>query len=414
MKAMLAIAEDCSPILELQKLAYLQEAEIYNDFSIPPLTQTIAELEKEFKDKKVLKVVCNGAIIGSVRAHLENDTCYIGRLIVHPAYQNKGIGSMLMLEIESVFNTAKRFELFTGDKSIKNICFYRKLGYSVYKKETLTADVDILFLEKLMDTKSPQSSINLDLIRQQFNSQARNFDNWSVSTNVEYLQAYFDFCSLGNGDKLLDVACGTGEFIIFSAPHISKGVGIDISSEMIALARQKAEKNHLQNTAFKIGDVLRLPFNDQSFNIVVCRNAFHHMPQYPQVFSEMLRCCGQDGRVSLLDIVAYDAEEVNAYFEALEKMVDASHHAVLAKETMEDLIIATGLSLEREFELEIELDLVEYIGHATQETGTVEKIFKHVEAGLNNEAIAPFWQTSTNGSSLSFRRKVFIILGRKT
>ena len=46
---------DAEEILKLQKLAYLSEVEIYNDYSIPPLTQTIKEIEVEFKDYIFLK-----------------------------------------------------------------------------------------------------------------------------------------------------------------------------------------------------------------------------------------------------------------------------------------------------------------------------------------------------------------------
>jgi len=46
--------------------------------------------------------------------------------------QNQGIGTILMKEIEKCF-TPKRFELFVGSKSGKNIYLYQKLGYSIFK-----------------------------------------------------------------------------------------------------------------------------------------------------------------------------------------------------------------------------------------------------------------------------------------
>ncbi len=63
-----ASIEDAAPILELQKQAYQSEAEIYDDFAIPPLLQTLDDLKKEFTAKTVLKAVCNGQLVGSVRA----------------------------------------------------------------------------------------------------------------------------------------------------------------------------------------------------------------------------------------------------------------------------------------------------------------------------------------------------------
>lgn len=83
-----AARTDAAQILALQKLAYRSEAEIYQDFTILPLTQTLAELEAEFADYIFLKATVDGQIIGSVRAHSQHDTCRIGRLIVIPVFRN--------------------------------------------------------------------------------------------------------------------------------------------------------------------------------------------------------------------------------------------------------------------------------------------------------------------------------------
>ncbi|MBN1797341.1 MAG: GNAT family N-acetyltransferase [Spirochaetales bacterium] len=140
--------EDLKEILELQKLCYRQEATIYNDYTIPPLLQTYADMVEECGRKLVLKAVENKRIAGSVRANATIGTCYIGRLIVHPDFQNKGIGAALMQRIESEFRAVDRYELFTGYKSEKNLYLYKKLGYTVYKQEKVSDAVRIVYLEK--------------------------------------------------------------------------------------------------------------------------------------------------------------------------------------------------------------------------------------------------------------------------
>ena len=139
---------DAPQVLALQKLAYLSEAEISQDYTIPPLTQTLEEIEREFQTRTVLKVVLDGKIIGSVRAYLQEGTCYIGRLIVHPDFQNQGIGAKLLSAIEEHFAQARRYELFTGEKSERNLYFYQKWGYRIFRKEELTDKVTLVFLEK--------------------------------------------------------------------------------------------------------------------------------------------------------------------------------------------------------------------------------------------------------------------------
>ena len=139
---------DAGEILALQKLAYLSEAEIYNDFNIPPLLQTLESIKKDFENQFFLKAIMDGRIIGSVRAHTKEGTCYIGRLIVHPDLQNQGVGKNLMNEIEKIFNHCKRFELFTGDRSERNLYLYQKLGYKIFKTAKITDQTTIVYLEK--------------------------------------------------------------------------------------------------------------------------------------------------------------------------------------------------------------------------------------------------------------------------
>jgi ribosomal protein S18 acetylase RimI-like enzyme len=94
-----------------------------------------------------LKVLSDEKIIGSVRILQKDNTCYVGRLMVHPDYQNQGVATKLLLEIEHRFSCS-RFELFTGEKSINTIRLYEKLGYKKFKVERPAANVTLVFLEK--------------------------------------------------------------------------------------------------------------------------------------------------------------------------------------------------------------------------------------------------------------------------
>jgi GNAT superfamily N-acetyltransferase len=143
-----ASLEDAPAVLALQKTAYMSEAEIYGDYSIPPLTQTPDEIEADFRNQLVLKASVEGRVVGSVRGCAEGGTCFIGRLVVYPEFQNRGIGSQLMEEIETRFGHAERFELFTGDKSECNLRFYMKRGYEVFKSESVTQSLTLVYLEK--------------------------------------------------------------------------------------------------------------------------------------------------------------------------------------------------------------------------------------------------------------------------
>ncbi|WP_299249885.1 GNAT family N-acetyltransferase [uncultured Aquimarina sp.] len=148
MKISTAEKKDLKAILELQKSCYVEEAELYDDFSIPPLTQTLESIELDYEKEKVLKVEFDGKIIGSVRAFLESNTCKIGRLIVDKNFRNKGLGKQLMNQIENEFDNANRFELFTGHKSVRNLSLYNRLGYTEFRKQRINEKLELIFLEK--------------------------------------------------------------------------------------------------------------------------------------------------------------------------------------------------------------------------------------------------------------------------
>lgn len=139
--------DDLEEILKLQKLVYQENALRYDDFTIPPLTQTFENLKEELEDSIILKVVEDKIIVGSVRAFEKDGSCYIGRLIVHPGYQNKGIGKKLMKAVEKCFEGI-RFELFTGHLDEKNLAFYEKLGYKRFREEKINDGLRFVYLEK--------------------------------------------------------------------------------------------------------------------------------------------------------------------------------------------------------------------------------------------------------------------------
>jgi GNAT superfamily N-acetyltransferase len=144
-----ATFEDAAAILELQKRAYESEARLYGDWTLPPLTQTLPSLREEFASSTVLKAMEGDRLVGSVRAREAEGLCLIGRLIVEPQLQGRGVGTMLMHHIESRFPQVRGFELFTGSRSEGNLRLYEHLGYRRSREKELSATVTLVFLEKL-------------------------------------------------------------------------------------------------------------------------------------------------------------------------------------------------------------------------------------------------------------------------
>ena len=143
-----AVISDLLDILELQKIAFRPIANLLGDNEIQPMVHTYDELLQEFNGGIILKYVQDCQIVGSVRAYVDDDNvCHIGKLIVHPAYQSKGIGKALMVEIEKKFITCSKYHLFTGEITPNTLYLYTKLGY---KEIARTCDrACMIIMEKL-------------------------------------------------------------------------------------------------------------------------------------------------------------------------------------------------------------------------------------------------------------------------
>lgn len=143
-----ALPADAESILELQKRAYQSEAQLYNDWSLPPLTQSLESLRHEIAAITVLKATREGVLVGSVRAALAGEICAVGRLMVEPRLQGQGIGSALLNAIETYLPTARTFELFTGSRSHGNLRLYQRHGYVETRREEVSPQLTLVFLRK--------------------------------------------------------------------------------------------------------------------------------------------------------------------------------------------------------------------------------------------------------------------------
>ncbi|MER8233936.1 GNAT family N-acetyltransferase [Streptomyces sp. NPDC101490] len=153
-----AAARDAEHILKLQYLCYQSEAELYGDWSIEPLTQSLDALSAELDEGHGLVARLGDEVVASVRARLDEDgTVRIAKLIVHPRMRRHGLGGRLLDAIEGHFAggvpqlpapSAKRFRLFTGHRSEGNLRLYRSRGYAQVGVHEVGPRLTLVTLEK--------------------------------------------------------------------------------------------------------------------------------------------------------------------------------------------------------------------------------------------------------------------------
>ncbi|MDB1088967.1 GNAT family N-acetyltransferase [Streptomyces sp. ACA25] len=147
-----ATEPDSEQILKLQYLCYQSEAQLYGDYRIEPLTQSLEELRAELADSCVLVARLGDEVVGSVRGIVDSTgTACIGKLIVHPRMQRHGLGGRLLSSLEERLareGTALRYRLLTGHRSEGNLRLYRKLGYAAVDTEPVSRTLSLVTLEK--------------------------------------------------------------------------------------------------------------------------------------------------------------------------------------------------------------------------------------------------------------------------
>jgi GNAT superfamily N-acetyltransferase len=142
--------DDAGEVMTLQRAAFVQEALIYGTPNMPPLTQTLAEVEAELQVNDGCVAHLGTRMVGAVRARRDGELLLIGRLSTAPDVQGRGIGSRLLAAAERAGREAgsTEAELFTGSLSEANLRLYEREGYSESQRVDGDDGIQQVFLRK--------------------------------------------------------------------------------------------------------------------------------------------------------------------------------------------------------------------------------------------------------------------------
>ena len=162
-------------------------------------------------------------------------------------------------------------------------------------------------------------------IQSQFGAVARNYVNSPVHAFGPDLAELVEAIGARGDEVVLDLGTGVGHTAFAVAPRVREVVGIDLTSEMIALAREGAAERKIANVRFVRGDVSELPFPDASFDVATSRYSAHHYHQPERVLRELARVLRPGGRFVLVDTISPEEPALDTFINAVELLRDRSH-----------------------------------------------------------------------------------------
>jgi demethylmenaquinone methyltransferase/2-methoxy-6-polyprenyl-1,4-benzoquinol methylase len=116
------------------------------------------------------------------------------------------------------------------------------------------------------------------------------------------------------GDRVLDLACGTGDLAFAAAVQGASVIGLDLTPRMIALARTKQTAMAGSNVRFLVGDMLALPFPDRVADVITTGYGLRNVPDLPAALDEIARVLVPSGRLLSLDFNRPEAALVRAIY----------------------------------------------------------------------------------------------------
>jgi ubiquinone/menaquinone biosynthesis C-methylase UbiE len=135
--------------------------------------------------------------------------------------------------------------------------------------------------------------------------------------------------------SLLDLGTGTGRMLEMFGPEIERGLGLDLSLDMLLLARDRLERAGLRNCSVRQGDIYDLPLANDSFDVVILHQVLHFLDDGARAIREAARVLRPGGRLLVVDFAPHEQEFMREQF--------AHRRLGFAPDTVMQWITASGL-----------------------------------------------------------------------
>jgi ubiquinone/menaquinone biosynthesis C-methylase UbiE len=224
-----------------------------------------------------------------------------------------------------------------------------------------------------------------ELVREQFNKQAEAYEKLAIVTDRTLLNQMVSLSGARAGDRVIEFACGPGFVAMAFAERGAIVTGVDITERFLDHARAEASRRQLGNVGFIAGNVEALPTPPDSFELAVCRFAFHHFGNPNRVLREMKRVTRPGGRLLILDMIASENPAWADYHNRVERLCDPSHVRAIAASEFEQMFAESGLGILQKVPRETSYGLAEWMAHGGPSEENRAAITALMEASIKRD-----------------------------
>lgn len=250
---------------------------------------------------------------------------------------------------------------------------------------------------------------NYEQVKQSFSIQAEKFATYHMS-KAEYTDYLIRNIGAAGTEHTLEVAAGTCICGRAIAPYVKDVVCLDLTEEMLEQGKKMAVQEDIHNISFVTGNAMNLPFEDETFDLVLTRLSLHHFTEPQRPFREMQRVLKKGGKLVVWDMeaTAENLREVNDY---IETMRDASHTRILSRKEFETLF-ADEFVIQHEETILVPVNLQSWMNLTNTPEGVQKEIVKRIEIDLNGGNKTGFYPYRKEGQ-IFFDHRWLLLIGVK-
>ncbi|TYK66819.1 class I SAM-dependent methyltransferase [Colwellia echini] len=241
----------------------------------------------------------------------------------------------------------------------------------------------------------------------QFTQQAIPFSQ--LVGHLDSLELLVQMSQVDLNSNVLDVASGPGLVATEFSKKCKNVECLDLTPAMLKQAKNRASEANILNMSFREGDAMNLPYEDNSFDVVLTRYSFHHFLTPEKALQEMIRVCKPGGRVVVADVAI--EQRFMEQFNHIERLRDSSHVSALSLDKFEQLFSSEDLILCSKTQYSVDVELEKQLSVSFPKQGDDTKIRDLITQDVGNNSTG-FNPKLINGD-VFYSYPIFVYVGVK-